>query len=209
MALLQSLSRAFITQRFVATGPTICQRRLALPLRRCRMSTQPQDDPILLYPEPPSNITMDSGQFKCLQAPKLHTETPRVSLLMELADGVGILHNVLRYFWKYDVNVSRIESRPVDGTKFDFFVDFDGQRGDDNVEKLLASLEPMTEKLMILDEKEVSFAWVSVSWLLPSTLPSFIADLFQKPAGHLVPTTYFRTRLGGQPHPRRWHSFRK
>jgi prephenate dehydratase len=85
----------------------------------------------------------------------LPKETTRVSLLMELDDGVGVLHNILRYFWKHDVNVCRIESRPAKGGKFDFFVDFDGQRGEENVEKLLADILPMTEKLLILDEKEV------------------------------------------------------
>lgn len=39
---------------------------------------------------------------------------------------------------------------------FDFFVDFHGQLADDNVEKLLLALKPMTDKLLILDEKEVS-----------------------------------------------------
>ena len=43
----------------------------------------------------------------------LHGEQPRVSVLMELQDRVGILHDILKYFWKYDINVSRIESRPV------------------------------------------------------------------------------------------------
>lgn len=80
---------------------------------------------------------------------------------MELTDRVGVLHDVLRYFWKYDVNVSRIESRPVKDSatgekRFDFFVDFDGQSGDERIEKLLNSLKPMTDKLLILDEKEVS-----------------------------------------------------
>lgn len=88
-------------------------------------------------------------------------DTPRTSVLMELTDRVGVLHDVLRYFWKHDINVSRIESRPVqDGLmgkkSFDFFVDFHGQRDDDNVEKLLLALKPMTDKLLILDEKEVS-----------------------------------------------------
>jgi hypothetical protein len=48
---------------------------------------------------------------------------------MEVSDRVGILHDILKYFWKYDISVSRIESRPVLGQKFDFFVDFDGRRG--------------------------------------------------------------------------------
>jgi len=95
-------------------------------------------------------------------------DTPRTSVLMELTDRVGVLHDVLRYFWKHDVNVSRIESRPVHGPQtkrsFDFFVDFDGQRGDRNVAKLLKSLETMTDKLLILDEKEVRFIAIYLTY---------------------------------------------
>ena len=91
-------------------------------------------------------------------------ESPRVSLLMELQDRVGVLHDVLKYFWKHDINVSRIESRPVQDKqrwggsgrpKFDFFMDFDGQLSDPNVQRLMQDLGPMTEKLLILDEKDV------------------------------------------------------
>lgn len=32
------------------------------------------------------------------------SEPIRTSLLMELTDRVGVLHDVLRFFWKYDVN---------------------------------------------------------------------------------------------------------
>lgn len=93
---------------------------------------------------------------------------PRVSLLMELKDRVGILHEVLKYFWKYDLNVSRIESRPVQRHKktwnhndndkqsvFDFYLDFDGTLNDPGAQKLLRDLAPLTEKLLILDEKDV------------------------------------------------------
>jgi hypothetical protein len=90
----------------------------------------------------------------------LGNEGPRTSVLMELHDKVGILHDVLRFFWKYDINVTRIESRPAKSTKwgpkrFDFFVDFDGSQGDPNVDKLLTALKPVTNKLLVLDEKEV------------------------------------------------------
>jgi hypothetical protein len=101
-------------------------------------------------------------------------EHPRVSLLMELKDEVGILHEVLKYFWKYDINVSRIESRPVHSDRthksqwklsrgrpeaatpvFDFFLDFHGSLGDAPVQKLMNDLAPLTEKLLVLDEKDV------------------------------------------------------
>ncbi len=94
----------------------------------------------------------------------LYDDKPRVSVLMELTDRLGVLHDVLKYFWKYDINVTRIESRPVapssqwdgDGKrKFDFFVDFDGSIDDISVQKLLNDLGPLTDKLLLLDEKDV------------------------------------------------------
>lgn len=97
----------------------------------------------------------------------VYGETPRVSLLMELTDRVGILHDVLKYFWKFDVNVCRIESRPVQSgrwggkPKFDFYVDLDGSLEQENVQKLLDELGPMTEKLIVLDERDVH--WFPVS----------------------------------------------
>jgi hypothetical protein len=115
---------------------------------------------------PPSN---DGAMFM---------DQPRVSVLMELTDRMGILHDVLKYFWKYDINVTRIESRPValssssssgssswggGGTtsaamkqpKFDFYMDFVGSLEDLAVQKLLHDLAPFTEKLLLLDEKDV------------------------------------------------------
>ena len=74
-------------------------------------------------------------------------DTPRTSVLMELTDRVGVLHDVLRYFWKYDVNICRIESRPAKQPSptgqlraFDFFVDMEGSPSDENVGKLLDAL---------------------------------------------------------------------
>lgn len=89
-------------------------------------------------------------------------EPTRTSVLMELTDEVGILHDVLKYFWKYDINVSRIESRPATPNdrgqrRFDFFVDFEGGVGEANVDALLAVLREKSEKFLILDEKEVQW----------------------------------------------------
>ena len=144
--------------RWNVSVPRFLAQRSTLRLQRC-MSSRLQDDPALMYPEPPMSVYSSVILSNCLSSrssPLLPNEKPRVSLLMELTDGVGVLHNVLRYFWKYNINVSRIESRPVEGQKFDFFVDFDGKRDEENVEQLLMELRPMTEKLLILDEKEVS-----------------------------------------------------
>ena len=96
----------------------------------------------------------------------LYGDKPRVSVLMELRDRVGILHEVLKYFWKYDINVSRIESRPYKDSgqrwgaagqpKFDFYMDFHGSVEDANVQKLFDDLSPLlVDKLLVLDEKDV------------------------------------------------------
>lgn len=83
------------------------------------------------------------------------------SLLMELPDRVGVLHDVLRFFWKYDLNIRRIESRPSKFKKFDFFVDVEGVLSDEEDQRLnylLASLKDFgVKKLLTLGEKEV--AW--------------------------------------------------
>lgn len=86
---------------------------------------------------------------------------------MELPDRVGVLHDALRFFWKYDVNIRRIESRPSKSEfgKIDFFVDVEGTLlpdddcdGDQRLSRLVATLKDFgVEKLIALDEKEV--AW--------------------------------------------------
>ena len=82
-------------------------------------------------------------------------ESPRTSILMELTDRVGILHDVLKHFWKYDINITRIESRPQQSGKFDFFLDIDGDCSDTNVQNVLKAIDPLSNKLLILDSKDV------------------------------------------------------
>jgi phenylalanine-4-hydroxylase len=122
---------------------------------------------------PPQEWTLFNGKIPVLQESSSEVpdsvrmkeatkygEAPRTSLLMELQDRIGVLSDVLKYFWKYDVNVCRIESRPLhvgrlSKRRFDFFVDFEGSPSDANVTKLLDALHSMTDKLLILDEKQV------------------------------------------------------
>eukprot|EP00429_Kryptoperidinium_foliaceum_P086660 CAMPEP_0176187330 /NCGR_PEP_ID=MMETSP0121_2-20121125/2337_1 /TAXON_ID=160619 /ORGANISM="Kryptoperidinium foliaceum, Strain CCMP 1326" /LENGTH=475 /DNA_ID=CAMNT_0017525857 /DNA_START=209 /DNA_END=1636 /DNA_ORIENTATION=- len=113
-------------------------------------SSSPLDSSSELYPR------TSEGDF--------YGDKPRVSVLMELTDRVGVLHDVLKYFWKYDLNVTRIESRPVAPSsqwggdrkpKFDFYMDFDGSLEDPTVRKLFQDLGPLTAKLLVLDEKDV------------------------------------------------------
>ena len=57
---------------------------------------------------------------------------PRVSVLTEIHDTPGALHELLKWFWKHDINVTHIESRPTPkgSDTFHMYIDFEGQIGD-------------------------------------------------------------------------------
>ncbi len=89
--------------------------------------------------------------------------SPKTSLLLELSDSPGALHDTLKFFWKYDLNITRIESRPKSANalgenRFDFFVDFESTgKDDERTQKLLASLSSTTAKVMLLDPASVNW----------------------------------------------------
>eukprot|EP00616_Rhizochromulina_sp_CCMP1243_P013079 CAMPEP_0118973784 /NCGR_PEP_ID=MMETSP1173-20130426/10905_1 /TAXON_ID=1034831 /ORGANISM="Rhizochromulina marina cf, Strain CCMP1243" /LENGTH=405 /DNA_ID=CAMNT_0006923477 /DNA_START=218 /DNA_END=1435 /DNA_ORIENTATION=- len=75
---------------------------------------------------------------------------------MEIHDSPGALHEVLRYFWKYDINITHIESRPVknDGS-FEIFVDFNASGDHGATEAVLNSLRIQSKRLLVLDARKV------------------------------------------------------
>ena len=81
---------------------------------------------------------------------------PRVSVLAQIQDVPGSLHNLLRYFWKYDVNLTRIESRPSKRAgAFEIYMDFHGQIGEKPTDSVLDQVRKQAIELLILDEREV------------------------------------------------------
>ncbi|RHY33111.1 hypothetical protein DYB32_001851 [Aphanomyces invadans] len=83
-------------------------------------------------------------------------EKPKTSLLLETNDGPGSLQEVLKFFWKHDVNMVHIESRPTKGPAHDyaFFIDFDGRPGEPAVDLLLEDLRRHCSKIMVLNDKK-------------------------------------------------------
>ena len=79
----------------------------------------------------------------------------RVSLLIELEDRPGALHDLLGRFWQHQLDLTHIESRPVQDGSFDFYVDCIGSLDDPAIVNLLAELKPRVRKLMILDDRSV------------------------------------------------------
>lgn len=80
------------------------------------------------------------------------TGKDRTSMLFSVKDKVGALHSMLGPFYKNNINLTKIESRPSKKRAWDyyFFVDFEGHRMDKNVKKALSQLEDMCKYLKIL-----------------------------------------------------------
>lgn len=82
---------------------------------------------------------------------------PRVSVLTEIDDTPGALHEILRYFWKYEINLTHVESRPTtkNSEGFNIYIDFHGQLGESKTDKLMRELRARCKNMLVLDEREV------------------------------------------------------
>ncbi|MFK7916396.1 MAG: ACT domain-containing protein [Pseudomonadales bacterium] len=80
---------------------------------------------------------------------------PRVTLLLQLQDRPGALQRALKVFSDNQVNLTQIESRPAKNQRFDFYVDCEGQRGDRDIDAVIAALDGVAVKLLVLDHREV------------------------------------------------------
>lgn len=82
---------------------------------------------------------------------------PRVSILAEVVDEPGALYHLLSLFWKYDIQLTSIESRPVLGSDktMTIYLSFQGNRKEPGVSKLIKDLRDKCRDIFILDEKSV------------------------------------------------------
>ena len=66
---------------------------------------------------------------------------------MDIAHRTGALFKVLRLFKLNNINLIKIESRPIIGEpwQYMFFFDFEGNLKDENVQRLLKSLKNNTK----------------------------------------------------------------
>ncbi|MEA2624230.1 MAG: chorismate mutase / prephenate dehydratase [Candidatus Binatota bacterium] len=76
----------------------------------------------------------------------------KTSAVFSVRDEVGILHRMLRPFSEHDINLTRIESRPLKGKPWEyvFFLDFLGHRKERRVGRALASLDRICQMLKVL-----------------------------------------------------------
>ena len=76
----------------------------------------------------------------------------KISIRFEVPHTSGSLYNILSHFIYNDLNMSKIESRPVEGKNWEycFFVDFDGNMEDPAVKNAIRGLREEARNLKIL-----------------------------------------------------------
>ena len=84
------------------------------------------------------------------EAPRGHQH--KTSILIGLKDTPGSLHDALLPFKKYQINLTKIESRPSKQKAWEylFFIDFEGHTSDAKVQSALEELRSSTSLLHIL-----------------------------------------------------------
>ena len=84
-------------------------------------------------------------------------QDPRCSVLCELSDKPGALFVLLSFFWKHDVQLTSIESRPVTGSEQTMTIQmsFAGSREDPVIQKLINDLSKKSRSILVLDQKVV------------------------------------------------------
>eukprot|EP00605_Chrysophyceae_sp_TOSAG23-4_P002703 GSChrysophyteH1.ASY1.ANO1.2981.1 assembled CDS len=82
---------------------------------------------------------------------------PRCSVLCELPDKPGALFVLLSFFWKHEVQLTAIESRPVTGSDQTMTIQmsFAGSREDPIIQKLVTDMSKKCRSILVLDEKVV------------------------------------------------------
>lgn len=79
-------------------------------------------------------------------------DADKISISVEVADESGSLYKMLSHFMYNNLNLSRIESRPLEGRNWEyrFFIDFDGNLSDSAVKNCLRGLRHDVANMKIL-----------------------------------------------------------
>ena len=76
----------------------------------------------------------------------------KISLSFEIKHQAGALYNMLSNFYYNDLNLTKIESRPIENRnwEYQFFVDIEGNLNDPGVRNALACIRECAKELTIL-----------------------------------------------------------
>ena len=83
---------------------------------------------------------------------ELFAPADRISIMMTLPHESGSLNRVLNKFSTLGLNLTKLESRPLPGTDFEFmfYFDFEGQIENSDTLSLIAELDQGTEQFVFL-----------------------------------------------------------
>lgn len=86
------------------------------------------------------------------------TGNDKTSIVFSCPDKPGALYRVLKPFFDYQLNLSKIESRPTrrNSWEYNFFIDFHGHQKDPSIQNVLAGLKENTIFLRVLGSYPMS-----------------------------------------------------
>lgn len=85
-----------------------------------------------------------------------HQSDDKISVLFNVPDQPGSLQKALAYFWKYDINMTRIESRPAPRDhSYEFYISFKGHEDDIHIKKLMEDLRNQYTSIQLIGSTEV------------------------------------------------------
>lgn len=100
-----------------------------------------------------NNNPENTTRFVVVAHERIYTrEAKKISVMFSLPHRAGTLYNILRNFHDNNLNLLKIESRPIPEKKWEyrFFIDIEGNLQDKNVILALRSVAKETEDLRIL-----------------------------------------------------------
>ena len=79
-------------------------------------------------------------------------ENSKTSIIFSVKHEAGTLHQIIKEFYQYKINLTKIESRPKKNTawEYNFYVDFEGHQDDSSIKDMLEKLRNHSTFLKIL-----------------------------------------------------------
>ena len=100
-----------------------------------------------------SSSQTNSTRFIIVSGKKLYTpDADKISICFELPHASGTLYNMLSHFIYNNLNMTKIESRPIVGRNWEyrFFLDFEGNLNDGAVKNALRGIREEAKNMKIL-----------------------------------------------------------
>jgi len=97
-------------------------------------------------------------RFICISKDcEIFDDSDKISLMLSLEHKAGTLHEVIKQFADLNLNLTKLESRPIEGTDFEFMFYFDLQANinDKGVGELINNIKHVKEFMFLGNYKEI------------------------------------------------------